>query len=252
MYISVPATVLIVFAIFKIFFPHKERLNVDEKRLLMNRRKYSLYEGFSIIPIFVFFGFTAYLVYLLGNFIIGLLSAEEDVLFQFRPTSEAWLFPGSVFAIGFMAFLVELLYKVLLKDEYPLYLEFTNRKHGFNARKIFFPIFFMLSVAGVLIFVKMLNVSLTVTEGKIVVTNLFSVTPSQVAIPEIKQVVFYKKIVAPNGNIVDKEHFVFYNGTGDAVFNTDKQLYEVEKRFIDYILEENNLQITNVEVNTKE
>lgn len=252
MYFSVSAAVLIVFAIFKIFFPHRERSNVDEKRLLINRRKYALYEGFSIIPIFVFFGATAYLIYALGNFIVGSLPAEDNVLFQFRPASEAWLLPGSVFAVGFMAFLVELFYKVLLKDEYTLYLEFTNRKHGFNARKIFFPIFFMLSVTGILIFVKMLNVSLTVTEGKIVITNLFSFTPLKVAIPEIKQVVFYKKIVAPNGNIVDKEHFVFYNGTGDAVFNTDKQLYEVKKRFIDYILEENNLQITNVEVNTKE
>lgn len=132
MYISIPIAIAIVFGLFKLFVPHQERKDINEVLLARNTKKYTLYEGLSVIPLFLFIGILIYMIYEVGNFLNEMLLTSNDSKFLFIADPISWTMPGIILGFGLVIIPLEHLYKFILKDEYDLYLESANRRHGWD------------------------------------------------------------------------------------------------------------------------
>lgn len=246
MYISIPLAIAVVFGMFKLFVPHKERKDIDEALLVKNKRKYALYELLSIFPLCLFMGSLIYLVYKTGNVLADILAINDDSKFWFVTDSISWTMPGVILGFGLVIIPMEHLYQFILKDEYKLYLEAANRRHGWDSMKVMKPISKFLIFVGAISFILLLNVSVRVTDQSIFINNFFSFLETEIHLDEIDEIAYYDSKIAPNGNLVDNEQIVFYSN-GVEIWSTEIAfLNDKPERFdpmIQFILNRNQLKI---------
>lgn len=96
------------------------------------------------------------MVFLFGSQLTKLLfPSEYDYIIT--PTDSYWFFPGLVLGFGLIRIPMEFTYKLILKDEYYLYTQYTNSRHGYDGNKIWRPVEWVLTIAGIIIFTAGLN-----------------------------------------------------------------------------------------------
>ena len=136
--ISIIATTLI-FGLLKWLVPHKKRINIDELKLAQNAKKYSRYELFALLP------FSAYMIlvpccfFWLGKIFLSDINNDESAVVFYAADAMIWPAIGLFFGFGTLMLPMNKLYEFLLKDEYDLYMEYTNRKHGFDGLRAWQP-----------------------------------------------------------------------------------------------------------------
>jgi hypothetical protein len=251
MIISIPIAVLIVFGLFKAFIPHKERLLINEELLTKNRKKYARYEGLAIFPIFIFIGLISCIVFLVGSNLYTLLNNDLENNLTYGPENVAWFFPGVILAFGLMLIPMERFYQLLLKNEYELYLEFTNRKHGWDGMKIMKPVSKAFIVVGTIVFLSMLNSSLIITDTDLKYNDWLSVNSVSTKFTDIARIVHYDKVYAPNGNIVERDHHVLYNVKGEIIYDSDNMFICTDNSLIQFMLRETKIDLENIELREK-
>ena len=220
MYITISIVVAVVFGMFKSFIQHKERTDIDEALLAKNKRKYYRYEALSAFPFILFTAVLIFLVYQLGSTLMEMLSANEEYRFLFVTDSVSWILPGFILGFGLVIIPLEQLYRYLLKDEYILYLEALNRKHGWDGMKVVKPICKFLILVGAFCFVLLLNVSVAVTDNSICINSFFSLSGTEYSLDEVDEIAYYDSYVAPNGDVSYQERIVFYSD-GKEILDTE-------------------------------
>jgi len=211
-----------------------------------NSKKYARYEAMAVIPLFVFGGLIGYGVYKLGNFIHPLLSDPNDYQFLFLTDSISWTMPGILLAFGLIVIPLKFCYKLILKDEYDLYIEWTNKKHGYDGMKIMRPISFILTFIGLVSFGLLLNVSVKATDDAITVNRFFDVNGTTYPIKDIDKIVYYDESEAPNGDYNEDDITAFYIDENE-IWRSDLAFLNDRRRrfdkFINRIAKINGLKI---------
>jgi len=137
-------TVSLVFGLLKWSMPYKQRGDIDELKLAKNEKKYNRYELLSLIPLFVYMFLVPYLFYLLGANFLSDINKEEEVIVFYAADAMIWPAIGLFFAFGTIMLPMNKLYQFLLGEEYDLYVEYGNRKHGFDAMRVWKPFSYLL------------------------------------------------------------------------------------------------------------
>lgn len=232
----------LVFGILRILLPYKEKRNVDEEKLIKNASRYNRLEITSILPMFFHIIFVAYLFYILGQSLFS--KPTTAAVIYYYPDPLIWAVVGTIFGFGTCAISMIGFLKFFLKDDYDNYLEFSSRKHGFDSEKLMRPFVVILNILGIIAFVLTLNTSLKITDKEIEVNHFFSMQSQETPLSEIGKIVLYQKKKAPNGNIVDNEHYVIYKKDDSILLDESFQLFKVQSSTITYLLEKSNLDLT--------
>lgn len=233
-YIAVP----LVFGLLKWTMPYKERTNIDELKLAENAKKYSKYELFSILPLFVYLIIVPYLFYLLGANLFFNLGNDANTIHFYTVDKAFWPVVGLFFAFGTIMSPMNKLYEILLGEEYDLYLEYANRKHGFDAMRFWQPFSYLLILSGGVVMFLGLNTHFTVTEDKIIVNPFFALNPVETSFSEVERIVLYQKAKAPNGAIKKNEHYVIYKKDDAIILDESFKLFGIKEPTINHILKQ--------------
>ncbi|MFT2007497.1 hypothetical protein ACMA1I_02385 [Pontibacter sp. 13R65] len=205
----------VVFFIIQLIAPHKAKpITNYDKLILVNRYKYNILEVFSLIPLFLFVSWICYFVYLLGNDIQHFFTKDRIVDFGIYPSNDFWLVIGLCFGCGLIIPPMNLLYRILLQDEYEAYLEYTNRKHGYDGFAILRPLCALCTAAGICFSFLGLNWYVEVKENSIILNDFFQLQPDQYQVQDIQSITHYNKILNSKNEEVERPHYaiVFSNG----------------------------------------
>lgn len=142
----------LVLLVVQLLLPYRAKpvANYDHL-ILMNEYKYKIYEIFALVPLFFFTGLICYFFYSLGNDVQDWIFADRVADFGLYPPESFWLLPGMCFGIGLIITPMDLLYHLMLREEYPAYIEYANRKHGYDGFKVIRPVCVLFTAAGVVI-----------------------------------------------------------------------------------------------------
>jgi hypothetical protein len=244
MYLTIAATVALIFTLLRIFRPHKHSRHIDDVQLALNSRKYTWLEGLSLIPFFLFIAAIVYPVYTYAPALLKLYSPPPGALVHLHPVRSIWMLPALLLAMGLVSIPLYGLYRLILGNEYDVYTEWTNRKHGFDGAKVMKPLAIGLTTMGMLSIALLLDSSFTLTQDKLIIEDFFAINSREIQISSITEVAHFTKKVVPNGNIVDVNKFVLYSDKQE-VWDSDSNVYgEKADEFtqvIDFILKKNNL-----------
>ena len=227
----------LILALLKWSMPHRERVDIDELKLAQNAKKYNRYELLSLIPLFIYIPLVAYLFYLLGTTFFSTTNKEEGVVLFYAADAMIWPVVGLCFAFGTIMLPMNKLYEFLLKEEFDLYIEYTNRKHGFDGFKVWRPFSYLMIILGGVTMCLAKNAYFKVTENKVVVNHFFSMQPVETHFYEIGRIVLYQKAKAPNGNVFNNEHYVIYGKNDKIVLDESFKFFELKESTIHHLLE---------------
>lgn len=219
----------IIFLLLPFLFPTKPKPVKDyDKLLLVNEYKYKIYEVFSLIPLFFITGVICYVFYLLGNDVQEVYFRGREADFAIYPPASFWLAPGMCFGIGLLMPPMELLYRLMLKEEYPVYLEYTNRKYGFDGYKVVRFLGRVCLLAGVVVSMLGLGWYKEIKDGKIIIGDFGSLTPQAYTMQQIESVTHYKYKRNSKGEAVAEPHYKIRFSDG-RVWDTSSNFHEVSQ-----------------------
>ncbi len=200
--------VSIVFLIFQLIFPYKPPTDSDFNNIRENSNRYNKLEAWAILWIFLSVGFISFCVFLFGSQLREFFfPLEYDYIIE--PTNSFWFFPGFLLGFGLIRIPMTFVYKLILKNEYELYIQFTNMKHGFDGEKIWKPIEKVITFAGIIIFILGLNWFVRIDKNnRIEINELFSINTKTYNITDILSINHYDKYLTKKGIEKNIEHFV--------------------------------------------
>ena len=218
----------LVLLLLQLLVPHKPQSLVDyDKFILVNEYKYKIYEIFSLVPLFFFTSVICYFFYSLGNDIQELVFAGREVDFAIYPPESFWLVPGMCFGFGLIVAPMELLYHLLLKDEYPIYIEYTNRKHGYDGYKVIRPLCVLFTIVGLLLSVLGLGWFTEIRDGKILIDEFYALTPLEYSAKDVRAITHYEKSLTAEGKEEAEPHYKITFSDG-IVWDTSNNFSEVK------------------------
>ncbi|RIJ36880.1 hypothetical protein D1627_13715 [Pontibacter oryzae] len=241
----------LVFILLVSLFPHKQRSVKNYDALLqLNQYKYNIYEIFSIIPLFFFVGLICYITYLLGNDVQNLIFSGRTVDIAIYPPDTFWLASGLCFGFGLIVPPMELLYRILLGEEYDIYTEYTNRKHGYDGFRVLRPICLAFVVVGLAVSVLGLGWYKEITADRILINDFFSLRPQTYTVSDVRSLTRYEKSINADGFEKPDLHYkiVFTDG---RVWDTSDNFHEVSPevygQVIQHILSRSSLTLQHQE-----
>ncbi|MCC9165981.1 hypothetical protein [Pontibacter harenae] len=226
----------VVFLLIGALFPHKTKPIQDYEMLVsINKRKYMLYEALSVIPLFFFVGIICYGIYLLGNDIQEIYLRGRETDFAIYPPDTFWLAPGLCFGFGLILRPMEFLYYLLLREEYDVYIEYTNRKHGIDGYKVMRPLCAICVVAGIVVSFLALGWYKEIKGDKIVIDDFTSLTPQEYTIQDIVSITHYEQQLNAEG-VARTDPYYKIAFTDGRVWDTSYNFHEVSDEKADAIV----------------
>jgi hypothetical protein len=191
--------VSLAFIIFQLLFPYKPKNNADFSLLKRNAKRYNQLELWAIFWIFLFVAYIAFCVVFLGSQMQKHFFSQAYA-YLIQPTFSFWFFPGLILGFGLVGIPMEFLYKLILKNEYYLYLEFTNLKHGWDGKKIWKPFSVSLVVAGVIVFYMGLTWYVRIdNENRIEINDLTTLKTVNYNLSDISAIIYSEKYHTKKG-----------------------------------------------------
>jgi len=191
--------VSIAFIVFQLLFPYKPKNDADFGLLKKNAGKYNRLEAWSIFWIFLFVSYIMFCIVLIGSQMQKHFFAK-DCLYLVQPTLSYWFFPGLILGFALVGIPMQFLYKLILKNEYYLYMEFTNRKHGWDGYKIWRPVSVILFVTGIIFFYLGLTWYVRVDQNdKMEINDLSSLKTTTYNLSDISSIIYSEKYLTKKG-----------------------------------------------------
>lgn len=220
--------VSLAFILFQVIFPYKPKNDADFALLKENAGKYNRLEAWSIFWIFLFVSYIAFCVAFTGSQMQHHFFPGE-YFYLVQPTLSFWFLPGLILGFGLVGIPMEFLYKLILKNEYYLYLEFTNLKHGWDGKKIWKPISLILVIAGMAVFYLGLTWYVRVDQSKIIeINNLASLKTITYPVTDISAINYSKKFYSKKGVAKNIEHYRIIMQDGYTISTHDLGFFSLK------------------------
>ena len=209
-------TVMIVLLVARKLIPYKASTIECQKSLEELKREYTKWELFAILPFFVCVAALMYFWYgLFRDMADWFAHGLPPCHYLFMPCWAFWALPALFLGIITSALPVILLYKALLRERYAEYIHYTNLKAGFDGLKVFAWISAPIVVLAVAAVVIGINTYTQFKDDAIVIKRPVAWRPVAYPYGRVAAVAEVARLVAPNGNLVDRTHYVirFDDGT---------------------------------------
>lgn len=200
--------VALAFLLFQLIYPYNPPNNSDFSRMEENRKKFNRLETIGILWFFVSIGLISFLVFLFGvNLQDYLFSDDYDYIM--KPPNFFWVLPGVILGFAFVRIPLDFIYKLYLKGDYHLYIQFTNMKHGFDANIVWRPMELILSIAGIACFILGLNWYVRIDHlNQIEVNELFDLKKKVYTIDHVIDIYHSDVFITKDGNAKGIDHYV--------------------------------------------
>lgn len=246
----------LIFLLFGLLFPHKPKPVKDyEQLLLVNEHKYKIYEIFSIVPLFFFTGLICYVFYLLGNDVQELYFRGRQTDFAIYPPESFWLVPGLCFGFGLIMPPIEFLYRLLLQEEYDVYIEYTNQKYGFDGYRVVRLLCKGCVAAGVGLSFLGFGWYKEIIGDKIIIADFYSLNPQEYTIQQIESVTHFERNTNSEGVVEVEPHYKLSFSDG-RTWDTSDNFHEVSEEkytaIVNYIVLKSKLEVNFKDVDTLE
>jgi hypothetical protein len=212
----------------QLLVPYRPKPLADyDKFILVNEYKYKIYEIFALVPLFFFISAICYFFYALGNDIQELIYADRVADFAIYPPDSFWLVPGLCFGFGLILPPMDLLYHLLLKEEYPAYLEYTNRKHGYDGYQVMRPLCLLFTVAGLVLSNLGLDWYTEIKGENIVIDEFYALAPREYVTKDLRSITQYEESQTAEGKRIKEPHYKINFSDGN-VWDTSNNFSEVD------------------------
>lgn len=186
----------ILFFIFEQLVPSKLPQTFDPFEMKRKAERYDKFEAYALLIIFPSAIVIGYSVYHLGLYISNSMLSDRYIYIQQAPIA-FWGILGFVLGIGLLRIPMTLIYKAILKNEYELYLAYTNQKHRWDGLKVWKVIETTLSSIGILLFILGTNwyVRIDTNNDKIEFKTLLSLKTFSYPISRISEISHSPKVI---------------------------------------------------------
>ena len=197
----------LVFFIFQVLIPYKAPQNIDPFVIKRNAAKYDKLEMLAIVIMFTSAIIIGFSVYQLGLFITNCMLSDKYIYIHQAPIA-FWGILGFVFGIGLIRIPMILIYTAILKDEYEVYLAYTNIKHGWDGLRVWSVIETLLSSVGILLFILGTSwyVRINTETDEIEFSKLLSITKYTCSVADISEIKHSPKVIQSKDKVI-KEVF---------------------------------------------
>ena len=191
-YLFSASTVLLLF---QFIFPTKVVKPWDELKIQQNKKKYNKLNRLAFPLALLSITFICFSFYSLGIVMReAFFSGGYDYIV--KPTDPYFFLCGFVLGIGLIRIPMEFVFKLILKDEYGLYIHYTNTNSGYNAEKVWYLLERIITLGGIILFILGLNWYVRIDNDKnIEINELFSLKTNTFPISEISEIEHEEKIV---------------------------------------------------------
>jgi hypothetical protein len=246
-------TILIVFHK-KLTSSKQIKRSIDESILVKNKQKYASHMEVLTLYAILYMILIIIVVYVVGNFIQAFIQPSEKALFYFQGDKIIWMLFGMAFASGLVFTALDFMSKRKFKDEYPVYLEWIERKH--RGIQIVTKLLTILCISsGLSMAILYLDTSLTVTEEKVLVNSFLDLGDHEYLTKDLSHIIHYTHFTAPNGNILPDEHYALYV-KGAEIWNSNDLAYRGKLNeytdMIEFLQSKSGLSITEGGVHKEE
>lgn len=245
----IPAFILILFGVLKIYYPYKQNNSINSGELFIYKKKFLIFDIIGVILFFIFIGLFTYIYYLTANKIQHLINKQEpyDLILNTNPF--IWAFIGLFFAMIVAPNLISLIYKLLFKNIYEKYIEFNNRKYGWDGIRslnlisiILLPIIFIISIL-------LFDSGIKLRDERIYINQFLSLKDKTYDISDINSIKIFNKSKAISGKIVADKHYNIYFKDG-FIWKPSSFIF-IEKEIdhlIEYIQKKGNIITVEVDL----
>jgi hypothetical protein len=205
----ISSSVALVFILFQLVVPYKPtKKEIDNTYLIQqNTTKYQRYEYWAIFWIFLSVALICFCVYIFGTQLRDLLF-PSNYEYLVKAPDTIFVFAGMVLGFGLIRIPMEFVYKLMLKEEYYLYMQFTNMKHGFDGEKIWYPLERIFSIAGIVILAAGLNWFVRVdANNNIEFNELLSIKNRTYSLSEVYEINLQKYSKKVNEREIEKQYY---------------------------------------------
>jgi hypothetical protein len=115
-----------------------------------------------------------------------------------------------MFSISFSIILIFWFIKLVLGDDYKLYLHYYNLLYKMNAIRVLSIITPLILLLSWLVFYFYVQYGFYVFQDKIVIRTLFSIESNKYKFNEIERLEKRNQFIAPNGDVINRNHYVIY------------------------------------------
>lgn len=223
---------IILLAIFigllKKFFPHRSNSNIEEAKLEKYKSKFRWLELMSILPIFLI----ASLMILLSKYLLQFLNSKLHNFqrwdIYFTANRNCWYLCGMLFSFALFYVPLKFLYKIILKEKFEYFIEYSNRTHGIDGvkpLKFFSIVFFTLALISTFGFN---NTFIRLNNSKIEVSEPWQLVYESIPVDEIGAIYFYnKKLNSKKNEVYNFKHFLVTDINGKIIVDTKNDMFQI-------------------------
>jgi len=234
----ITSAVTLVGLIFQLIVPYQPtQKDIDNIPFIqLNAKKYQRYEYWAILWIFLSVGLICFCVYIFGTQLRN-LSFSHNYEYLVKAPDAFFVFAGMVLGFGLIRIPMEFVYKLLLKEEYYLYMQFTNMKHGYYGEKVWRVFERIFSIAGIGILIAGLNWFVRINDNEIQFNDLMSFKTKKYSLCDVSEIHLRKytktvknkeeerhcyEIKMKDGYVWDSKTFDFFSSQND-----DSQFFQI-------------------------
>lgn len=199
----IPSVILLVFSIFRQLKPYTHRIDLNNELLEKNNGRYEKIEKSTFFALLFSWLLIGLSVFIVGTELPNLILNSSHETYFYTADKLWWLWPAILLSIGLTPFPVELIYRLILRNEYDYYLEYTNRKHGWDGEKIMKPILRGITFLGLLISYLIFNTYTRIENSKIEINDFMSIKAKIYNYDDIIAINYYTNKKNSKGEIND-------------------------------------------------
>jgi hypothetical protein len=230
------------------FAPTSENIDPDIEEIInQNHKLFNILKDLTVIPLLICWGLIIGASYYVGKGLDQLIVTKNYDLY-YKPNDLAWLIPGTIFSIGLVVPAFLSFYKIILQRKFKAFLVFSNLEYGYDVVKPIKPVFIICTAISMFFYVNLYFTHTGIKSGKLEIKTLLG-SQEDYEVKLLNKIILYQKMIAPNGNIVEREHYVIFHQSQGAIYNSDNAIAPIDEKLIRYILDTNNLELTRIALN---
>lgn len=242
--------VLTVFVLKGLFSFKLEKDNysksIDELRTEFQRKDFILLFLFLLLlPLF-----TVGLTVLFDWLSDWSISNDKSVIHIIKPNMGTWIVMAMMSSLGYAAFSIFKIAKLIFKTNESNYWIYYNRKYGFKATGLLKYLGIVLVFGSSILVCLNLNSYVKFKGNKIEINQLKSFNPTVYEIESITKIIHFQKTIATNGNIVQKPHYaIVFDDNYEWRTNDNLRTPSIDDdKIFSFLTKETGLKIEEIEI----
>lgn len=241
--------IILLFDLIRVKFSKDKLLySTEDLRKEFLKKDLQILFGFFLLVIGLTLGFSNIL-----NWLSNKVITSNDITFLITQGTDAWVVIAMMFSLGFATYIIFKISRLLFKDDADRYWIYYNRKYGFNASIILKYLSILLIFTSSILACMLLNTYVIFKSESIEINRFRSYKSDVYTYKSIRGITHFQKDIAPNGNVIDKPHYVIFfdNNTSWKTTYGGRTPSSSDDEIMKYLQEKTGIAIKELELNKK-